>query len=78
MSKSIDVLAEIQQAHATLKEWASVTGMTDDHVQADAMEEVRAAVAELIDALDIAAYGEYLPPSVEQRLRTALARVRGE
>lgn len=41
-------------------------------------EEARAAVAELIEALDLAAYGEYLPESVEQQIRTSLARVRGE
>jgi hypothetical protein len=39
---------------------------------------VHAAVAELIEALDLAAYGEYLPESVEQQIRTSLARVRGE
>ncbi|WP_462052471.1 hypothetical protein ACSYS7_001738 [Stenotrophomonas maltophilia] len=40
--------------------------------------EARAALAELIEALDLAAYGEYLPESVEQQIRTSLARVRGE
>lgn len=41
------------------------------------LKEARAAVAELIEALDVAAYGEYLPETVEQNIRAALARVRG-
>ncbi|WP_423156476.1 hypothetical protein [Stenotrophomonas maltophilia] len=68
---AVDVLAILDDA-----EWV----LRMDHYKAipDDLVQARAAVAELIEALDLAAYGEYLPESVEQQIRTSLARVRGE
>lgn len=87
MSQSVDVLAVIQEHvshYEGLQRHARDEG--NDHYADELDEEsgtlnqlrlARAAVAELIEVLDVAAYGEYLPETVEQEIRSALARVRG-
>ncbi|HFF6210388.1 TPA: hypothetical protein ACGCHH_000300 [Stenotrophomonas maltophilia] len=68
---AVDVLAVMDHESDRIEERIGY-GLADD------LRDARAAVAELIEALDLAAYGEYLPESVEQQIRTSLARVRGE
>ncbi|HHA2475407.1 hypothetical protein [Stenotrophomonas maltophilia] len=68
---AVDVLAVMDHESDRIEERIGY-GLADD------LRDARAAVAELIEALDLAAYGEYLPESVEQQIRTSLARVKGE
>lgn len=78
MSTSVDVLAEMEQAHATLKRFACASEMTVDHVQADAMLEARDAVAELIEAAS--PIDQEVPRMTREqhaRFLSALARVKG-
>lgn len=70
MTTSVDVLAVMDSASLSLFEACR-------NADARSLDKARAAVAELIEALDIAAYGEYLPESVEQKIRAALDRVTG-
>ncbi len=84
----VDVLAEMQQAYDTLKALAFASEMTADHVQAEAMLEARAAVAELIEAneeydeawRDMAGRTHTASRREKAGLRraAALARVKGE
>ncbi len=85
---AIDVLAEMEQAHATLKGLAYASELTGDHIQADAMLEARAAVAELIEAVE-KLFGADMEHCMEmdgkedqleavQFAKSALARVKGE
>ncbi|GEM_PF-6645969 len=66
---AVDVLAAID---------AAIEGIHGEGYECPDLEEAYGAIAELIEALDLAAYGEYLPESVEQQIRSALARVKGE
>lgn len=80
---AVDVLAEMEQAHATLKGMAYASELTGDHVQADAMLEARAAVAELIEALRacdrrLHDLGFTVSDDVSSQVIHALARVKGE
>lgn len=73
MSAPVDVLAVLQNEI----DHAGCLGPRASEARARRLESVRAAVAGLIEALDVAAYGEYLPETVEQDIRAALARVQG-
>lgn len=88
---AVDVLAEMEQAHATLKGLAYASELTGDHIQADAMKEARAAVAELIAAdeeYNRAREAWLASPALHEefqatrdawrRRATSLARVKGE
>ena len=59
--KGVDVLAELREAADHMKRHAFSTGMSADHIAADAMVEARAAVAELIEAAT-RANGEHSAP----------------
>jgi hypothetical protein len=82
----IDVLAEMEQAHATLKGMAYASELTGDHIQADAMLEARAAVTELIDTVDelikhtsgCEALLRVAQTETLSNAKSALARVKGE
>lgn len=73
MSAPVDVLAVLQNEI----DHAGCLGPRASEARARRLESVLAAVAGLIEALDVAAYGEYLPETVEQDIRAALARVKG-
>lgn len=73
MSPPVDVLAVLQNEI----DHAGCLGPRASEARARRLESVLAAVAGLIEALDVAAYGEYLPETVEQDIRAALARVQG-
>lgn len=80
MSRGVDVLAVLsEQIEASRNSIPHLPEVVHQKIN-EAIEEVeavRAAVAELIEVLDVAAYGEYLPETVEQEIRSALARAQG-
>lgn len=73
----VDVLAVMTKSESLARRTCGLSGDPNARALLKGCAEARAAVAELIEAVNIAAYGEYLPPSVEQRIRTALARATG-
>lgn len=75
MSRPVDVLAVMDLARESLRNSSQQT--REGLALHSAVAQARAAVAHLIVALDVAAYGEYLPETVEQDIRAALALVQG-